>query len=82
MIALFQKYIDQIYAGHHYKANEHIECFDAWIALGNADTTARDTAIKYLWRLFKKGNEKDFEKDLIKTLHYCIFMLYLLKKGD
>lgn len=66
-------YIDKTY-GQHYKTDGKVECFDAWIALGNSTTTFRDTAIKYLWRYGKKnGNNKD---DLMKTLHYVLLALY------
>ena len=66
-------YIDRTY-GEHYKASDNIECFDAWIALGSATTTFRDTAIKYLWRYGKKsGNNK---QDLMKALHYVMLCLY------
>jgi len=66
-------YIDRTY-GEHYKAQDQLECFDAWIALGSAPTTFRDTAMKYLWRYGKKsGNNKD---DLMKTLHYVMLCLY------
>lgn len=66
-------YIDRTY-GEHYKTSDNIECFDAWVALGSASTTFRDTAMKYLWRYGKKsGNNKD---DLMKALHYVMLCLY------
>jgi len=66
-------YIDRTY-GEHYKTSESIECFDAWIALGDATTTFRDTAMKYLWRYGKKnGNNKD---DLMKAMHYIVLALH------
>jgi len=41
-------YIDNTY-GEHYKTENHdIECFDAWIALGESTPTFRNTALKYL----------------------------------
>jgi len=69
----FLAYIDKTY-GEHYKVSDNIECFDAWIALGDATTTFRDTAIKYLWRYGKKnGNNK---ADLTKAMHYILLMMY------
>lgn len=67
-------YLDKTY-GQHYKTEQaSIECFDAWIALGDATPTFRNTALKYLWRYGKKnGNNKD---DLMKVLHYTFMMLY------
>ena len=69
-----KQYLDKTY-GQHYKSEEAaIECFDAWIALGDATPTFRNTALKYLWRYGKKnGNNKD---DLMKVLHYTFMMLY------
>jgi hypothetical protein len=75
IIADFQDYIDKTY-GEHYKTEEHnVECFDAWIALGNSTDTFRNTALKYLWRYGKKnGNNK---ADLMKALHYTLMCLYV-----
>jgi hypothetical protein len=75
IIADFHDYIDKTY-GEHYKTDERsIECFDAWIALGDSTATFRNTAIKYLWRYGKKnGNNKD---DLMKALHYTLMCLYV-----
>ena len=47
--------------------------------MGDATPTFRNTAMKYLWRLGKKGNEKDQIKDVIKAIHYCFFILYMLE---
>jgi hypothetical protein len=70
----FKVYIDKTY-GEHYKT-ETIECFDAWIALGTASGTFRDTAMKYLWRAGKKGSKDDEKKDVMKALHYVLLYLY------
>lgn len=74
IISDFKSYIDNTY-GQHYKSDlKSVECFDAWIALGEATPTFRNTALKYLWRYGKKnGNNKD---DLMKTLHYTLMCLY------
>ncbi len=69
-----QTYIDKTY-GEHYKAGT-VECFDAWIALGTASGTFRDTAMKYLWRAGKKGSKEDEKKDILKALHYVLLLLY------
>ena len=66
-------YIDKTY-DEHYISENNVQCFDAWIALGDATPTFRNTALKYLWRYGKKsGNNKD---DLMKTLHYTMLCLY------
>ena len=74
ILADLKVHLDKTY-GEHYKTSEQsIECFDAWIALGDATPTFRNTALKYLWRYGKKsGNNKD---DLMKALHYICMCLY------
>jgi hypothetical protein len=56
----FQEYLDALYSDHYVTEN-NIECFDAWIALGDSSSTFRDNVIKYLWRYGKKEgkNKKD-----------------------
>ena len=63
--------------GEHYvgEENNNIECFDAWIALGNSGPTFRNTALKYLWRYGKKEGKN--KKDLLKALQYVIMLLYV-----
>ena len=75
-----KEYLKSTY-GEHYKGDQ-IECFDAWMALGDATPTFRNTAIKYLWRYGKKlhlgsvaPKEVD-KKDLLKAMHYIMMMLY------
>jgi hypothetical protein len=79
ILADLKSYIDKTY-GQHYKSDQQdIQCLDAWIAMGDATPTFRNTAMKYLWRLGKKGNEQDEINDVIKAIHYCFFILYMLK---
>lgn len=69
------KYINKTYDEHYMTEENSIECFDAWIALGDSTPTFRNTALKYLWRYGKKnGNNK---KDLMKALHYILMCLYV-----
>lgn len=76
IISDFMSYIDSTYQ-EHYKTDkeEGIECFDAWIALGDSSTSFRDTAIKYLWRYGKKNGLN--KKDILKVMHYCIMLLFV-----
>jgi len=74
MLSDLHDYLDNTYSEHYKTEDFQIECFDAWIALGDATPTFRNTALKYLWRYGKKkGNNKD---DLMKTLHYTLMCLY------
>ena len=72
----FKKYIDETYT-QHYKTDEkeEVQCFDAWIALGDSMPTFRNTALKYLWRYGKKNGLN--KQDLFKTLHYVLMCLHV-----
>lgn len=75
IISDFKDYIDATYSQHYKTEEESVECFDAWIALGDSTPTFRNTALKYLWRYGKKnGNNK---ADLMKALHYVMMCLYV-----
>jgi len=67
-------YIDATYSQHYKTGDDSVECFDAWIALGDATPTFRNTALKYLWRYGKKGGSN--QADLMKALHYVMLALY------
>jgi hypothetical protein len=71
-IADLVKYIDSTY-GQHY-VNQGIQVVDVWESMGTLDTTARDTAIKYLARYGRKEGKN--KKDLLKAMHYIILMMY------
>lgn len=74
ILADVKQYIDKTYGQHYKSEDQDIQCLDAWIAMGDATPTFRNTAIKYLWRYGKKnGNNKD---DLMKALHYIFFALH------
>lgn len=75
ILADLKKHLDGTYSEHYMTEDKAIECFDAWIALGDSTPTFRNTALKYLWRYGKKnGNNK---KDLMKALHYIFMCLYV-----
>jgi hypothetical protein len=74
ILSEFQEIVDKTYSGHYKTENGNVDCFDAWISLGDATTTFRDTAIKYLWRYGKKeGNNR---QDLYKAMHYIMLCIY------
>ncbi len=65
-------YVDSTY-GQHY-VNDGIQVVDVWKARGTLDTTAADTAIKYIMRYGKKDGKN--RKDLLKAVHYIMLMMY------
>ena len=66
------EYVKSTY-GQHYVKTGGLQALDVFVALGNAETTFRDNAIKYLMRYGQKGGKN--KKDLMKVLHYVILML-------
>ena len=64
-------YIAGTYSGH-YIGNGDLQTTDVWETLGNADSTCRDTAIKYLMRYGKKGGNNT--TDLLKAIHYICLL--------
>lgn len=62
--------------GQHYVGDGDVQTVDFWRSLGSLETTARDTAIKYLARYGKKGGKN--RKDLLKAVHYIVLMMYAL----
>jgi hypothetical protein len=75
IISDFKAYIDKTYGEHYKSETKEVECFDAWIALGDSTPTFRNTAIKYLWRFGKKNGSS--KADLMKALHYTLMCLYV-----
>ena len=78
-LEVIAEYINGTY-GQHYVGNGEIQTVDFWKSLGSLDTTARDTAIKYLARYGKKDGKN--RKDLLKAIHYIILMMYALDIYD
>ena len=75
ILADLKEHLDKTYTEHYMTENQSIECFDAWIALGDSTPTFRNTALKYLWRYGKKNGSN--KKDLMKALHYIFMCLYV-----
>lgn len=71
------KYLAGTY-GEHYVAKD-IQVIDIWESLDSLETTARDTAIKYLCRYGKKAGKN--KKDLLKAIHYILLMMYATDKN-
>lgn len=66
-------YVMSTYQGH-YVGKSEIQTVDIWNTLGSAETTCRDTAIKYLMRFGKKDGKN--KKDLLKAVHYIVLLMY------
>lgn len=79
-----RKHIENTYTQHYQNNDDEIDCIDAWISLGAANTTLRDNALKYLWRYGRKGLEEEQRKDLLKAIHIIMSLLYVdhYKRND
>ena len=75
IVADFRDYLAKTYSEHYKTEDENIECFDAWIALGDSGPTFRNTALKYLWRFGQKDGKN--KKDVMKAMHYVLMLMYV-----
>jgi len=66
-------YVMSTYQGHYVGKGE-IQTVDVWDTLGSAETTCRDTALKYLMRFGKKDGKN--KKDLLKAAHYIVLLMH------
>lgn len=78
-LAEIQEYIYCTY-NQHYVGKKEIQTIDVWDTLGSAETTVRDTAIKYLMRFGKKGGKN--KKDLLKAIHYIVLLNYFACENE
>lgn len=78
LLKKLEAYLKSTYSQHYTKEDEEIQCFDAWMAMGDSWPTFRNTAVKYLWRYGKKnGHNPD---DVMKALHYVFLMAHASQK--
>lgn len=69
---LIAEYIRKTFS-EHYAQPDGLQTTDIWRSLGSLETTARDTAIKYLMRYGRKDGRN--LKDLYKAIHYIMLMI-------
>ena len=69
------EYIESTYDAHYTSENSKFQLIDLFGNMEVAIPYCRASAIKYLYRLFDKGNPK---KDLLKAIHCCILLYYYL----
>tara|TARA_R110000803_G_scaffold210788_1_gene283748 strand:+ start:748 stop:1071 length:324 start_codon:yes stop_codon:yes gene_type:complete len=72
ILAEVEEYIESTYSSHYAKGDS-LQTLDVYKALGSAQTTCRDTAIKYLMRYGEKDGFN--RKDMIKAIHYIVLIL-------
>lgn len=79
VLAEVLEYIKGTY-NEHYVGKGDIQMVDFWHSMGSLETTARDTAMKYLTRFGKKQGKN--KKDLFKAIHYTILMWYAANDSE
>mgnify|MGYP001310394367 CR=1 FL=1 len=70
-----EEYIESTYSSHYAKGDS-LQTLDVYKALGSAQTTCRDTAIKYLMRYGEKDGFN--RKDMIKAIHYIVLIVNII----
>lgn len=66
-------YINKTY-GAHYDSEDGVQLMDLILAEKDAEAFCKWNGIKYLARYGKKEGHN--RKDLMKAIHYCIFLLH------
>lgn len=72
IVKAFMEYIDSTYS-QHYTTNSGRDVVDDWEDAGIAKEAFQSNIMKYNKRFGKK--EGDNPKDIIKIMHYCVFLL-------
>ena len=72
-----QAYIDATYQ-QHYMGSQNRDVVDDWEDCGIAKEAFQSNIIKYAKRFGKKDG--DNPKDIMKIIHYCIFLLNELEQ--
>tara|TARA_R110000765_G_scaffold247305_1_gene349261 strand:+ start:158 stop:493 length:336 start_codon:yes stop_codon:yes gene_type:complete len=70
-----REYVDATY-NQHYMGSSNSDVIDDWEDCGIAKEAFQSNIIKYAKRFGKK--EGDNPKDIMKIIHYCIFLLNTL----
>jgi len=78
LIKEFASYIDNTY-DQHYSLNKY-QSTEFIIDSGHGEGFCIGNIMKYAQRYGKKGGKN--RADLLKVLHYALFMLYVHDKGD
>ena len=74
LLTEFKQYIDSTY-GEHY-ASDKGQAMDLVLSSGLAKGFCAGNVIKYASRYGKKGHPEDHRKDILKVLHYALFLLH------
>lgn len=79
IIREIQEYVDKTYS-QHYAGSNNRDVVDDWEDVGIAKEAFQSNIIKYAKRFGKKDG--DNPKDIMKIIHYSIFLLNELHQND
>ena len=79
IIREIQEYVDKTYS-QHYAGSNNRDVVDDWEDVGIAKEAFQSNIIKYAKRVGKKDG--DNPKDIMKIIHYSIFLLNELQQND
>lgn len=79
IVKAFMDYIDGTYSAH-YASGSGRDVVDDWQDMGIAREAFQSNIVKYSKRFGKK--EGDNPKDIIKIMHYCVFLLNEIGYAD
>ena len=79
IIAGIKAYVDATYS-QHYAGAQGRDVVDDWEDMGIAKEAFQSNIIKYVKRFGKKEGENP--KDIMKVIHYCIFLLNELERDS
>ncbi len=79
VIAGIKQYVDATYTAHYSGSNGR-DVVDDWEDMGIAKEAYMSNIVKYVKRFGKKDGENP--KDIMKIIHYSIFLLNELNKKD
>ena len=71
----FKEYLNATYDQHY--ANDDLQTFDVWAALGIAPESCQSNVLKYAMRYGKKDGYN--KKDLFKIIHYTILWIHYVE---
>ena len=77
IIAGIKAYVDATYSAH-YSGSAGRDVCDDWEDMGIAKEAYMSNIVKYVKRFGKKEGENP--KDIMKIIHYCVFLLNELDK--
>ena len=69
-----KKYLTSTYQEHYVLDDSNLQAIDVIFSMGDGESFCRGNALKYLMRHGKKGDEKTHKKDILKVVHYCMWL--------